>query len=380
MVVFQTSSGDRGIRCFLLFAAMSRFAAATAKANASAPPKAQAPLPVPAAKTAAKAKAGPALTTLEDKKKFILKHEMKIDDAQEAVNDEPNKAKKKELEATLKKLQQDETYLKTKDDIKEIEAQAAKDAERAAVTGKADDKKDAKSEKRGSAASVVAAAGDEKADAAVMAEIDAAFAGTGKDAAAAKAKAVARLDALAASTPFVLPRLEKLVELFSDSKLGGPATKAACKIVEAVQPTGHGIAAIAVPALLAGMESKQWKTKAACIEVLSPCLRQMGESTPTQMANVLPLIVPKLAEAALEVRAEIRTATGAVLREIGALVASPEIKKLSQELVTALAEPTNQKHTQAVLAKMGNQTFLSLIDPASLSLLMPVVVRGLKEL
>eukprot|EP00972_Heterocapsa_arctica_P036132 5316158-Heterocapsa_arctica.AAC.1 len=28
---------------------------------------------------------------------------------------------------------------------------------------------------------------------------------------------------------------------------------------------------------------------------------------------------------------------------------------------------------------MGNQTFLSLIDPASLSLLMPVVVRGLKE-
>jgi ATPase subunit of ABC transporter with duplicated ATPase domains len=97
------------------------------------------------------------------------------------------------------------------------------------------------------------------------------------------------------------------------------------------------------------------------------------------MAQCLPLIVSKLAEAALEVRAEIRTATGAVLREIGARVASPEIKKLSADLVTALAEPTNQKHTQGVLTKMANQTFLSLIDPASLSLLMPVVIRGLKE-
>merc|ERR1719210_2566489 len=105
----------------------------------------------------------------------------------------------------------------------------------------------------------------------------------------------------------------------------------------------------------------------------------MADATPLQLSSCLPLIVPKLAEAALEVRAEIRNATAAVLREIGEMVESPEIKKLSQELVTALAEPTNQKHTQAVLAKMGNQTFLSLIDPASLSLLMPVVVRGLKE-
>merc|ERR1719174_2900815 len=127
------------------------------------------------------------------------------------------------------------------------------------------------------------------------------------------------------------------------------------------------------------MADKKWKTKASCIEALSPCMRQMGHSTPAQLAQCLPLIVPKLAEAALEVRTEIRTATAAVLREVGNLVASPEIKKLSQELVTALAEPTNQKHTQGVLAKMGNQTFLSLIDPASLSLLMPVVVRGLKE-
>lgn len=46
--------------------------------------------------------------------------------------------------------------------------------------------------------------------------------------------------------------------------------------------------------------------------------------------------------------------------------------------MTALAEPTNQKHTQAVLAKMGNATFKSMIDEASLALLLPIVMRGLK--
>merc|ERR1719463_798627 len=102
------------------------------------------------------------------------------------------------------------------------------------------------------------------------------------------------------------------------------------------------------------MADKKWKVKVGCIQTLAPCLTQMLGSTPYQMAECLPQIVTSLAEAALEVRAEIRTATQAVLKEIGSLVASPEIKDLSTDLVTALAEPTNQKHTQGVLARMGN--------------------------
>lgn len=359
---------------------MSRFEKAASKAaaapkaavsTAAAAPKAAAP----AAKAASTPKAAPVLATLADKKNYVLRHEMKIDDAKEAAQSEPNKAKKKELESTLKKLQQDEAYVKTVAEIKEIEAQAARDAERAAVMAKTE--KASKTVKKAESAAVVVPT--EKADDAVMAEIDAALETSGKDAATAKPIAIARLEALATATPYVLPRISKLIALFADSKLGDPAKKAAVAIIEKAQPKGHGIASVVVPALLSGMEDKKWKVKANCIEVLSPCLRQMGDTTPAQLATCLPLIVPKLAEAALEVRSEIRNATANVLREVGALVASPEIKKLSQELVTALAEPTNQKHTKDVLARMGNQTFLSLIDPASLSLLMPVVMRGLKE-
>lgn len=355
---------------------MARFEAAARKASGPAPAKApvsKAAMP----KAASSTTKGPApkLNTLEDKKKFVKTHESKIDDVAEEVKNEPNKGKKKELEANLKKLQQDEHYLKAVADIKEAAAQAKRDAERAAL--QADTKASAGKEKEEKKAAKVDR--EVVADEATFKEIDAAFDGSGKDAQAAKIDAVAKLEGLAAATPFVLSRLSKLIALFPDSKLGGPSIKAACSIVSHMKPEAHGVALLVMPALLAGMEDKRWKVKAGCIDVLSKCLPQMAETTPGQLASCLPDVVAKLAEAALEVRQEIRSATGVVLREIGGMVASPEIKKLSQDLVTALAEPTNQKHTQAVLAKMGNQTFMSLIDAASLALLMPIVARGLKE-
>eukprot|EP00931_Biecheleriopsis_adriatica_P074143 TRINITY_DN4826_c0_g1_i1.p1 TRINITY_DN4826_c0_g1~~TRINITY_DN4826_c0_g1_i1.p1 ORF type:complete len:1432 (+),score=436.50 TRINITY_DN4826_c0_g1_i1:58-4296(+) len=336
--------------------------------------------------TAAKAAAAPAapvkeaapaemeFKSLEEMKKFVLKHEIKIDDKEEEIRNEANSSAKKKLQNELKKLQQDASYAKAQAGIKEAEAAAAKEAERAAISGKKDTKAkacDKKSAADKPAAEVVA----EKADEFIASEIDAALAGKDKP---AKEKAAARMEACAASTPFMLPRLDKLVPLFDDSKIGPQAIKSACAIVDQVSPKGHGIASSVIPVVIAGMSDKKWKVKAGCIEMLQPCLRQL-QATPAQMAECLPEIVTKLAECALEVRAEIRNGTGAVLRQIGTLVASPEIQRLSQDLVTALAEPTNQKHTQAVLAKMGSATFLSLIDPASLSLLMPVLLRGLKE-
>jgi hypothetical protein len=123
---------------------MSKFDQAAAKAagsKAKAAPKANtsavasAPTPAPAVKPATVS-----LGSLEEKKKFVVKHEIKIEDLQDKIKDEPKKDKKKPMEAELKALQKDETYLKAIEDIKEAEAQAVRDAERAALTAKADKK------------------------------------------------------------------------------------------------------------------------------------------------------------------------------------------------------------------------------------------------
>lgn len=319
------------------------------------------------------------MSDLEAHRKLVLAHEMKIDDAAEAAKSEPNKKKKKDLEGALKKLQADEKYLKALEAIKEAEAQAKRDAERAALQAKDDKKASSAKAKTAKADASKVKVTSATADETTLATIDAAFAATGKDAGDAKAQAVATLGALASATPYALSRLQQLFPLFDNSKLGADAIQAATAIVSGITPKGHGVAERVVPLVLSGMDDKKWKIKAGCIEVLLPCLKQMEGTTPAHLAICLPTIVGKLAEAALESRKEIRTATGAVLKEIGGMVASAEIKELSADLVTALAEPTNQKHTQGVLAKMGNATFKSLIDEASLALLLPIVIRGLKD-
>ena len=187
----------------------------------------------------------------------MSKHEIKIEDLEDSIKNETNNAAKKNLMKDLQKMQKDETYLTAVTDIKEAQAQAARDAERAAITAKAGDKKGAK--ESGKVEEEKPTAKSEKADAGIVAEIDAAFAVSGKDAVAAKEKALARMQGCAMSTPFMLPKLDMLIPLFDNSKLAAPASKAAKAILENTQPKGHGIAAIAVPILLAGMNDKKWK-------------------------------------------------------------------------------------------------------------------------
>jgi len=312
-----------------------------------------------------------------DKKKFVRKHEVSIDDIEEEIKGESNSKVRKEKQALLKKLQTDEFYVQVVKEIAEEEAEAVRAAERASLEGKAEKKTKA----AGKALVVEQVVCLEAAFAtteSTMMEIDVALSSTAKDSAALKSTAIAQLETIAGATPFVLPRIEALIGLFADPKLGASSVKAACLLVANIRPRGHGVASTVIPSLLAGMEDKKWKTKAGCIDVMIPGLRQLEEDLPDQLGQCLPLIVMKLAEAALDTRKEIRSSTASVLRQIGTLVANPEIQKLSQDVVSALVDPTNQKLTQEVLSKMGNTTFMSRIDAASLAFLMPIVIRGLK--
>jgi hypothetical protein len=68
---------------------MSKFdKAAKAAAKPAAKATAEPPAPAPSTKPAVE------LKTLEEKRKYVLKHEIKIEDVQDNAKNEPNKAKK----------------------------------------------------------------------------------------------------------------------------------------------------------------------------------------------------------------------------------------------------------------------------------------------
>jgi hypothetical protein len=72
---------------------MSKFDKAAAKAASSAPKAKAKAEPAPVSATPAKPAA--VLKTLEEKKKFVVKHEVKMEDLQDDIKNEPNSKKKK---------------------------------------------------------------------------------------------------------------------------------------------------------------------------------------------------------------------------------------------------------------------------------------------
>lgn len=128
-----------------------------------------------------------------------------------------------------------------------------------------------------------------------------------------------------------------------------------------------------LPSLLSGLQERQWRTRAGAAEVLGA----MAFCAPRQLAQCLPQVVPKLAEALADAHTRVIEAAEAAINRIAAVVRSPEVRNLSPFLLAALKDPAGRTRG-AVDAMLGTE-FVHAIDPASLALLIPPLHRGLRD-
>lgn len=128
-----------------------------------------------------------------------------------------------------------------------------------------------------------------------------------------------------------------------------------------------------LPSLLAGLKDRQWRTKAGSAEVLGA----MAFCAPRQLAQCLPQVVPKLAEALADAHPKVVYAAESAINRIAAVVRSPEVRKLSPFLLAALRDPAGR--TRGAIDAMLGSEFVHAIDAASLALLIPPLHRGLRD-
>eukprot|EP00178_Gracilaria_changii_P004427 TRINITY_DN1710_c0_g2_i1.p1 TRINITY_DN1710_c0_g2~~TRINITY_DN1710_c0_g2_i1.p1 ORF type:complete len:2725 (-),score=407.02 TRINITY_DN1710_c0_g2_i1:10189-18363(-) len=128
-----------------------------------------------------------------------------------------------------------------------------------------------------------------------------------------------------------------------------------------------------LPSLLAGLQERQWRTKAGSAEVLGA----MAFCAPRQLAQCLPQVVPKLAEALADAHPKVVNAAESAVNRIAAVVRSPEVRKLSPFLLAALRDPSGR--TRGAIDAMLGSEFVHAIDAASLALLIPPLHRGLRD-
>ncbi|KAJ7042068.1 P-loop containing nucleoside triphosphate hydrolase protein [Mycena alexandri] len=164
-----------------------------------------------------------------------------------------------------------------------------------------------------------------------------------------------------------------LLEAFAD-KMPAVRTAAVEAVREYVAAMNPWATALILPALLHEIKTAgKWQIKTGALVVLN----QLVVSAPTQMARLMPEIVPILADAIWDTKADVKKAARDSLTKATALVSNKDIERFIPALIKALINPVEE--VPGTIALLSATTFVSEVDSPTLSLMVPLLSRGLSE-
>lgn len=128
-----------------------------------------------------------------------------------------------------------------------------------------------------------------------------------------------------------------------------------------------------IPTLLKGCNDKNWKTKLNSILALG-AVAYCGSK---QLSQSLPVIVPKLTNTINDTNEDVKQAAVKSLSLILSTIKNPEISEMRDVIIKSLSDPFND-NTRS-LDVLLSTSFRHYIDGPALSLIMPIIVYGLKN-
>lgn len=171
-----------------------------------------------------------------------------------------------------------------------------------------------------------------------------------------------------ASTPF-----PNLLEAFADKETAVKAAAVAA-VKAIVQVMNPWATFVILPALLEQVKTAgKWQIKAGCLDVL----KQLVTSAPVQMGQAMPDLVPVLAGAVWDTKADVKKAAKVTLEKATALVENKDIEKFIPALIKSLLNPIEEVPKTIVL--LSATTFVSEVTAPTISLIAPLLIRGLDE-
>jgi len=164
-----------------------------------------------------------------------------------------------------------------------------------------------------------------------------------------------------------------LLDGFAD-KMPAARTAAISAVREYVAAMNPWATASILPALLHEIKTAgKWQVKTGSLEILN----QLVKSAPVQTARLMPDIVPVLAEAIWDTKADVKKAARDSLTKATALVSNKDIERFIPALIKALINPVEE--VPNTIALLSATTFVSEVDSPTLSLMVPLLSRGLSE-
>ncbi|KAL7423178.1 translational elongation factor EF-1 alpha [Cryptotrichosporon argae] len=164
-----------------------------------------------------------------------------------------------------------------------------------------------------------------------------------------------------------------LLEAFAD-KEAAVKTAALSAVKAIVQSMNPWATAVLLPSLLEQIKTAgKWQIKSGSLDVL----QQLITSAPVQMGQAMPDLIPVLAGAVWDTKADVKKAAKATLEKATALVENKDIEKFIPALVKALLNPIEEVPKTIVL--LSATTFVSEVTAPTISLIAPLLIRGCDE-
>ncbi|CAI5009297.1 ANL_collapsed_G0037790.mRNA.1.CDS.1 [Saccharomyces cerevisiae] len=197
-----------------------------------------------------------------------------------------------------------------------------------------------------------------------------------KKTAANAMQAVAHIANQSNLSPSVEPYIVQLVPAIctnagnKDKEIQSVASETLISIVNAVNP-------VAIKALLphltnAIVETNKWQEKIAILAAISA----MVDAAKDQVALRMPELIPVLSETMWDTKKEVKAAATAAMTKATETVDNKDIERFIPSLIQCIANPTEVPETVHLL---GATTFVAEVTPATLSIMVPLLSRGLNE-
>lgn len=196
-----------------------------------------------------------------------------------------------------------------------------------------------------------------------------------REAAADAVRSLIRGSAVKALEPIFVPSgiFAALLDAFAD-KMPAVRTSAVDAVREYASAMNPWAAAGIMSPLLHQIKTAgKWQVKTGSLVVLN----QLVASAPVQTAKLMPDIVPVLSEAIWDTKADVKKAARDSLTKATALVSNKDIERFIPALIKALINPVEE--VPNTIALLSATTFVSEVDSPTLSLMVPLLSRGLSE-
>lgn len=171
--------------------------------------------------------------------------------------------------------------------------------------------------------------------------------------------------------PYVAQFLPQMLALLADKV--APVRDAAAAAQAAFQTLlcPHAVASV-LPALFEGMRAQKWQTNEGACKMLG----SLAETAPAQVAVCLPEIVPETTLALGNARQQVKDAAVAAMTKCMQVVGNRDIDPFIPVLIDCMQNPVKVPDT---VHKLASTTFVQTVEAPTLSIMVPLLVRGLRQ-